>query len=167
MCRPPATRRYRRAGGGGREASRRRGTQYLTSGTDLWDRWRSGPARRLELIHGEHGTGQVGNGEYTDESRRRKRGKGPLAHREVVGMVGEDGGCRSWRILAASHDEDGDDSEAWRRPDMCDSSWRTCRTPRSYSRSWLGLMLTMSAGRRRGGDSGAREHAEQKKTKGR
>jgi hypothetical protein len=27
-------------------------------------------------------------------------------------MIGEDGGRCRWRILAASHEEDGDDSEA-------------------------------------------------------
>jgi hypothetical protein len=57
-------------------------------------------------------TGQVGNGEYTDEAHQRKRGKGPLAHREVVGMVEEDGGRCRQRILAVSCEEDGVDSEA-------------------------------------------------------
>jgi hypothetical protein len=70
------------------------------------------PEATSVLDRGEHGTGQVGNGEYTDEARRRKRGKGPLTHQEVVGMVGEDGGCCRRRILVVSREEDGDDSEA-------------------------------------------------------
>jgi hypothetical protein len=75
---------------------------------------RRGPAGKLELelVHGEQGTGQVGNGEYTDEAHQRKREKGRLAHREIVGMVGEDGDRCRRRILAASRAEDEHDLEA-------------------------------------------------------
>jgi hypothetical protein len=56
--------------------------------------------------------GQVGNGEYTGEARRKKGGKGRLAHREVVGMVGETGDDHGGRISPASREEEVNDWEA-------------------------------------------------------
>jgi hypothetical protein len=49
----------------------------------------AGPACELELVHGEQGIGQVGNGKYTHEAQSRERVIGRRAHREVIGMLGK------------------------------------------------------------------------------
>jgi hypothetical protein len=49
---------------------------------------------------------------YVAISRQGEKGKGAASHREFVGMVGEDEGRCRRRILAASCEEDGENSVA-------------------------------------------------------
>jgi hypothetical protein len=78
------------------------------------DGCRRGPACELELqlVHGEHDTGENGDHNSVTGKTPGKGRKGRLAHREDMGMVGEDGGCCTPQISVASREEEDHDWEA-------------------------------------------------------